>query len=57
LQQRDRPFPKREGDPLEWVRERMREKLSVRDGEVDKGLASMVYEKVRNARPIKPVYS
>jgi hypothetical protein len=53
FQQREKAFVKREGDPLEWVRERMREKL----GGGEKGLASVVYERVREARPVKVVYS
>lgn len=61
LQQRDKPFPKRMADPLEWVRERMRSKLMERDVEKgsagDESLAVKVYKEMRETRPVKTVFS
>ncbi|KAJ3203970.1 hypothetical protein HDU67_009847 [Dinochytrium kinnereticum] len=51
LQERERPFPKREGDPLEWIRRRLRLRL----GEVVEG-PEEVYEGVRRRRVVKTVH-
>ncbi len=51
LQEREKPFDLRENDPLEWVRQRLRDS---RRKYVD--LSEKVYEEKRRSRPIKPVY-
>ena len=51
LQERDKPFLMRESDPLEWVRERLRQRQEPWVKNVDE-----VYEKARANRPIKAVH-
>ncbi|KAI9204882.1 uncharacterized protein BJ171DRAFT_503945 [Polychytrium aggregatum] len=51
LQEREKPFKKRLDDPLEFIRERLRERQQAYI--VD---AEQVYQTVRAKRPIKPVY-
>ncbi|KAJ3059968.1 hypothetical protein HK102_009734, partial [Quaeritorhiza haematococci] len=51
LQERTKPFVKRERDPLEWIRERLREAQRPHCKAPDQ-----VYEELRIKRPIKAVY-
>ncbi|KAJ3115112.1 hypothetical protein HDU96_001171 [Phlyctochytrium bullatum] len=58
LQEREQPFLKREGDPLEWIRARLRKRLAevvAANGEVV--TAEGVYEEVRGRRPKKEVWN
>ncbi|KAJ3300006.1 hypothetical protein HK104_005260 [Borealophlyctis nickersoniae] len=51
LQERDRPFEKREADPLEWLRVRLRERQRQWVPTPDE-----IYKDFRERRPIKPVF-
>ncbi|KAJ3189220.1 hypothetical protein HDU85_002845 [Gaertneriomyces sp. JEL0708] len=51
LQEREKPFAVRENDPLEWVREKLRDKQR----QFTKS-AEEVYAQTRSKRPVKEVY-
>ncbi|KAJ3041048.1 hypothetical protein HDV00_009948 [Rhizophlyctis rosea] len=51
LQERDKPFLMRTSDPLEWVRERLRQKQEPWVPKVED-----MYHSMRSVRPIKPVH-
>ncbi len=55
LQERERPFAKRQQDPLEWLRVRLRAARSGAEGEA--GLATRAVGEYRSLHPRKVVHS
>ncbi|KAJ3069827.1 hypothetical protein HDU99_002828 [Rhizoclosmatium hyalinum] len=53
LQQRDAPFARREADPLEWIRKRLRDRVA---GGAVKDVEAEVYSKVAARRVVKEIH-